>query len=70
VQYKCTGIYNSGAESGIYYKDQELGIEWPLTDVVVSDKDAQAQSLQQWLASPLSDNVVYQPKAAFAGGVN
>src|ERR1700691_5507918 len=36
VQYKCTGIYNSGAESGISYKDPEIGIEWPLQDVIVS----------------------------------
>ncbi len=69
VQYKCTGLYNSGAESGIFYKDPEIGIEWPLEDVQVSAKDAKAQSLQQWLASPLSDNIVYQPKSAFAEGV-
>jgi dTDP-4-dehydrorhamnose 3,5-epimerase len=62
VQYKCTGMYNSGAESGIFYNDPEIGIEWPLQDVQVSDKDAKAQSLKQWLASPLSDNVVYQPE--------
>ena len=62
VQYKCTGMYNSGAESGIFYNDPELGIEWPLQDVQVSNKDANAQSLKQWLASPLSDNIVYQPE--------
>ena len=60
VQYKCTGIYNSEGESGISYKDSEIGIEWPLKDVQVSEKDAKAQSLAQWLASPLSDNIVYQ----------
>jgi len=69
VQYKCTGIYNSGAESGIYYKDSEIGIEWPLENVIVSGKDAKAQSLKQWLASPLSDNIVYQPKTASSRGV-
>ena len=47
------------------YKDPEIGIEWPLDDVLVSGKDAKAQSLKQWLASPLSDNIVYQPKLAF-----
>jgi dTDP-4-dehydrorhamnose 3,5-epimerase len=62
VQYKCTGIYNSAAESGIYHKDPEIGIDWPLDEVVVSDKDAKAQSLRQWLDSPLSENIVYQPK--------
>lgn len=60
VQYKCTGVYNSGTESGISYKDPEIGVEWPLQDVQISAKDANAQSLKQWLASPLSDNIVYQ----------
>ena len=69
VQYKCTGTYNSGAESGISYQDPEIGIEWPLSDVSVSSKDAKAQSLQEWLASPLSDNIVYETKSAVAGGV-
>jgi dTDP-4-dehydrorhamnose 3,5-epimerase len=68
VQYKCTGIYNSRAESGIFYKDPEIGIEWPMTNVQVSEKDAKAQTLQQWLASPLSDNIVYQTKTASVGG--
>jgi dTDP-4-dehydrorhamnose 3,5-epimerase len=57
------------AESGIYCKDPEIDIEWPLTDVILSAKDAGAQSLKQWLVSPLSDNIVYQPKLAFAEGV-
>lgn len=61
VQYKCTGLYNSAAESGISYKDPEIGIEWPLSDVQVSNKDASAQTLKQWLASSLSDNITYQP---------
>jgi dTDP-4-dehydrorhamnose 3,5-epimerase len=65
VQYKCTGLYNSGAESGISYNDPEIGIEWPHQDVQVSNKDANAQSLKQWLASPLSENIVYQQKPAF-----
>jgi dTDP-4-dehydrorhamnose 3,5-epimerase len=59
VQYKCTGIYNSGGESGILYKDPAIGIEWPLKDVQVSAKDAHAQTLAQWLESPLSENIKY-----------
>ena len=67
VQYKVTGLYNSGAESGISYQDPEIGIEWPLKDVQISNKDANAQSLKQWLASPLSNNIVYQPKQGLKG---
>ena len=64
VQYKCTGIYNPKGESGVLYKDPEIGIDWPLVDVQVSAKDANAQTLKQWLASPLSDNIVYESQSA------
>lgn len=62
VQYMTTGIYNSNAESGIYLADPEIGIEWPIdiATAVISEKDRKAQTLAQWLASPLSGNVVYQ----------
>jgi dTDP-4-dehydrorhamnose 3,5-epimerase len=55
IQYKCTGIYNSGAESGILWNDPAIGVEWPLADVAVSDKDRRARTLEQWLASPESE---------------
>lgn len=61
VQYKCTGIYNPKAESGIYFADPNIGIQWPidLQEAVTSDKDSKAQSLEEWLASPLSENIKY-----------
>ncbi len=49
IQYLTTGIYNSGAESGILWNDPEIGIEWPVTDPILSDKDKEAQTLSQWL---------------------
>ena len=65
VQYKCTGIYNAKAESGIYAGDPEIGIEWPIdvSNALFSDKDRKAQSLAQWLASPLADNVTFRAEA-------
>lgn len=62
VQYKCTGIYNSRGEAGISFADPQIGIRWPidLAQATVSEKDRAAQSLAQWLASPLSDNVSYE----------
>jgi len=59
IQYKCTGIYNNKAESGIRWNDPEIGIAWPLTDVLVSDKDRNAQTLAQWLALPQSNHFQY-----------
>lgn len=61
VQYKCTGIYSSAGESGILYSDPAIGIEWPVKDPLVSAKDANAQPLSQWLQSPSSDFITYQP---------
>jgi len=60
IQYKCTGIYSNKGESGILWNDPQIGIEWPLTDVLLSDKDRKAQTLAQWLASPQSDNFRYE----------
>lgn len=61
IQYKCTGIYNSKAESAIRWNDPSIGVEWPLADVSVSEKDRKAASLAEWLGSPQSENVRYFP---------
>ena len=55
VQYKCSGAYNPSAESGIRFNDPELGIIWPISDPIVSEKDKNAQTLAAWLARPESD---------------
>ena len=56
IQYKCTGIYNNKAESGILWNDPEIGIEWPVKEPVLSGKDEKAQRLSDWLNNPESDN--------------
>jgi dTDP-4-dehydrorhamnose 3,5-epimerase len=68
IQYKCTGIYNNKAESAIQWNDPAIGVEWPLDEVVVSDKDRKARPLDQWLASPESENFLYseQPEPKFS----
>ena len=62
IQYKCTGIYNNKAESAIRWNDPAIGIDWPLTDVIVSEKDRNAQTLSEWLATPASNNFLYSPQ--------
>jgi len=66
IQYKCTATYNSKAESGILWNDPALGIEWPLAHPILSDKDARARTLAEWLATPESDHFVYRPAAEAA----
>ncbi len=60
IQYKCTGIYNNKAESGILWNDPTVGIEWPVDNPILSGKDAKAQTLEQWLATPTSDRFQYR----------
>lgn len=63
IQYKCTGLYNSKAESGIRWNDPEIGIQWPLRDVSFSDKDSKARTLAEWLASPDSNHFQFSKQA-------
>jgi dTDP-4-dehydrorhamnose 3,5-epimerase len=64
IQYKCTGIYNNKAESAIRWNDPAIGIQWPLADVSVSDKDRKAMTLAEWLRSPDSDTFRYSNQEA------
>jgi dTDP-4-dehydrorhamnose 3,5-epimerase len=49
IQYLCTGIYNQTGESGILWNDPAIGIKWPAKNPLLSDKDNNAQTLNQWL---------------------
>lgn len=55
IQYKCSGLYNSKAESGIRWNDPAIGIEWPCSNPVLSGKDEKAQTLEEWLKKTESD---------------
>jgi dTDP-4-dehydrorhamnose 3,5-epimerase len=62
LQYKCTALHNPLGESSISPFDSQIGIRWPLaTNLCISDKDRNAQTLAQWLSTPNSDFLKYQP---------
>ena len=65
IQYKCTAIYNPQGESVIHFADPQIGIHWPIDakTALTSDRDRNAQTLAQWIVSPLSGNVVYEMNA-------
>ncbi len=65
IQYKCTGIYNGKAESAIRWNDPEIGIQWPIKDAIVSEKDSKARPLAEWLATSDSDNFTYGQETEF-----
>jgi dTDP-4-dehydrorhamnose 3,5-epimerase len=60
IQYLCTGIYNNKGESGILWNDPEIGIEWPVKNPILSEKDKNAQTLAQWLKSENSQYFKYE----------
>lgn len=39
VIYKCTAFYKPSAERTLAWDDPEIGVEWPVKDPIVSDKD-------------------------------
>ncbi len=45
--YKCTDFYQSEDEYGIMWNDQDVGIEWPEMEFVVSEKDRMNKSLTE-----------------------
>ena len=44
--YKCTEVYVPEADAGVLWNDPDIGIEWPLKDVLLSKKDAAAPKLR------------------------
>ena len=56
VEYLTTGTYNGAAESGIRWDDPAIAIDWPTRDPILSRKDAEAQSLEEWLRRPEAEH--------------
>ena len=63
LEYLTTGTYNPDAESGIRWDDPQIGIDWPIREPTLSRKDAEAQSLADWLARPEAQAFRYEASA-------
>jgi dTDP-4-dehydrorhamnose 3,5-epimerase len=61
IEYLCTGLYNPAAESNILWSDPDIGIDWPVADPVLSERDGKAQPLAQWLDSKESEFFQFLP---------
>lgn len=46
VEYKCTDFYDPADEIGLAWNDPDVGIEWPIADPIVSDKDRRLPPLK------------------------
>jgi dTDP-4-dehydrorhamnose 3,5-epimerase len=51
VIYRVDAYYAPAAEGGLFWQDPNVGIQWPTTDVSLSEKDSK-QPLLRDLASP------------------
>jgi len=47
VVYKCSDVYHREAEHTVAWNDPAIGIDWPLRDPILSDKDRSAPALAQ-----------------------
>lgn len=50
--YKCTDYYHPASEYGIAWDDPAIGIDWPLREVTLSDKDRRNPRLQDQVRLP------------------
>lgn len=55
IEYYYSTFFNSKGESNIAWNDPELALTWPISDPLLSDRDAAAGTLAAWAACPESD---------------
>ena len=59
VQYKADNYYSPECEGNVLWSDPEIGVEWPLEPVILSDKDKKAPLLSERMAKN-EINFVYE----------
>ena len=47
VAYKLSSLYDPATEAGIAWDDPDVGVEWPIADPVLSDRDRSAPRLAE-----------------------
>ena len=47
VLYKCTTLWHRGSDCSLLWSDPEIGIDWQVTDPLVSAKDAAGKPLRE-----------------------
>ena len=48
-------MYNKNGEGNIYWKDDDININWPINNPVISTRDKNAPTFKQWLKSDESN---------------
>jgi len=52
VQYKQTGFYTPSSEGTVAWNDPDIGIDWPIRDPVLSNRDRNGMGLKEYLNNP------------------
>jgi dTDP-4-dehydrorhamnose 3,5-epimerase len=47
VAYLCSSTYDPATEAGIAWDDPDVGVEWPLSDPILSERDRSAPRLSE-----------------------
>ena len=45
-EYKCSAVYSPSHERAVIWNDPQLGIDWPIANPLISDKDKKAPFLK------------------------
>lgn len=53
VQYLCTGFYDKRGDQGVVWNDPDIGIEWLISNPIISERDKTAPRVEEWLKSRL-----------------
>lgn len=48
VSYKCSSYYNNASETGILWNDPDLSIDWKVENPIVSEKDEELPTFEQF----------------------
>jgi dTDP-4-dehydrorhamnose 3,5-epimerase len=43
--YQCTALYDRAGDAGIRWNDADIGIDWPISAPLLSDKDGKTPLL-------------------------
>ncbi len=44
--YQCTALYDASADAGVRWNDADIGIDWPISEPLLSDKDGKTPLLK------------------------
>lgn len=48
VQYKCSGHFNKDDDNAILWNDPEIGIDWPVKNPILSERDRNALTAKEF----------------------